>query len=156
VTEPAASAPRSFDDIDDVFALLRAEGHRVTAPIRAVLATLFAADAPISAQAISAGSAVAGLQPSSVYRALERLEELGVVRHVHLGHGPSLYLLVGTGEREFLLCERCGAVTSVEPRQLDPVRKQVERRFGYRVRFGHFPLVGLCAECAAIGAQAAP
>ena len=147
MTEPAATAPRSFKGIDDVYSLLRAEGHRVTAPIRAVLTQLFAAEAPISAQSIAAGSAIAGLRPSSVYRALERLEELGVVRHVHLGHGPSLYMLVGGGQREFLLCERCGAVTSVTPRQLDPVRRQVERRFGYRVRFGHFPLVGLCATC---------
>ena len=32
---------------------------------------------------------------ASVYRNLEQLEELGVVRHVHLGHGPGLYALVG-------------------------------------------------------------
>ena len=150
MTEPAATAPRRFEDVDDVYALLRAEGHRVTAPLRFVLAELFAAAAPISAQRISEGSPGAGLRPSSVYRALERLEELGVVRHVHLGHGPSLYLLVGAGEREFLLCERCGAVRAVDPSELDPVRRSIERRTGYRARFGHFPIVGLCARCAAL------
>jgi Fur family transcriptional regulator, ferric uptake regulator len=148
VTEPAATAPRSFADIDEVFALLRSEGHRVSAPSRFVLQALFAAEGPISAQQIAEGSPSAGLEPSSVYRNLERLEELGVVRHVHLGHGPSLYMLVGSGEREFLLCERCGKAKSVEPSELDPVRKEVEKRFGYRARFGHFPIVGLCADCA--------
>jgi Fur family transcriptional regulator, ferric uptake regulator len=148
VTEPAITPSRRFEDADEVFALLRAEGHRVTAPIRFVLAELFAADGPISAQQISDRSPDQGLQPSSVYRALERLEELGVVRHVHLGHGPSLYLLVGSGEREFLVCERCGAVCSVEPAAMDTIRNAVEQRFGYRARFGHFPIVGLCAECA--------
>jgi Fur family transcriptional regulator, ferric uptake regulator len=151
VTDPASTAARRFDDVDDVYALLRSEGHRVTAPLRFVLAELFDAEGPISAQRISASSPGAGLQPSSVYRALERLEELGVVRHVHLGHGPSLYLLVGSGEREFLLCERCGAVRSVDPAELDSVREAIERRFGYRARFGHFPIVGVCAECAAAG-----
>lgn len=149
MTEPAASAVRQFETIGDVYALLRAEGHRVTAPIRFVLAELFAAEGPISAQQISDRSPGRGLQPSSAYRALERLEELGVVRHVHLGHGPSLYLLVGSGEREFLLCERCGVVRSVDPLDLDPIRDALERRFGYWARFGHFPIVGLCAECAA-------
>jgi Fur family transcriptional regulator, ferric uptake regulator len=148
VTEPAATPTREFETIGDVYDLLRAAGHRVTAPIRFVLAELFAAEGPISAQQISDHSPGRGLQPSSAYRALERLEELGVVRHVHLGHGPSLYLLVGSGEREFLLCERCGDVRSVDPVDLDPVRTVVERRFGYRARFGHFPIVGLCAECA--------
>lgn len=147
MTEPAASTPRRFEEIEDVYALLRSEGHRVTAPIRFVLAELFAAEAPLSAPQIADRSPGSGLQPSSAYRALERLEELGVVRHVHLGHGPSLYMLVGSGEREFLLCERCGRVRSVEPAELDPVRDALERRFGYRARFGHFPIVGLCSEC---------
>jgi Fur family ferric uptake transcriptional regulator len=149
LTEPAATPPRSFSDIDEVFALLRAEGHRVTPAARFVLEALFAAgqEGPISAQQI-ADRAPTELEPSSVYRNLERLETLGVVRHVHLGHGPSLYLLVGAGEREFLLCERCGRVRSVEPRELDPIRRSIEKRFGYRARFSHFPIVGLCEKCA--------
>ncbi len=150
MTEPAATPARAFASIDEVFALLRGEGHRVTPAARFVLDALFAAagEGPISAQQI-ADRAPTELEPSSVYRNLERLEALGVVRHVHLGHGPSLYLLVGAGEREFLLCERCGAVRSLEPRQLDPVRHAIEKRFGYRARFSHFPIVGLCEECAA-------
>ncbi len=151
MTEPAATPPRAFEDIDEVFALLRAEGHRVTPAARFVLEALFAAEreGPISAQQIVDRSPGLELEPSSVYRNLERLEGLGVVRHVHLGHGPSLYMLVGGGEREFLLCERCGRVRSVDPADLDPVRRGIEKRFGYRARFGHFPIVGLCEECAA-------
>ena len=148
MTEPVATPTRSFADIDEVFALLRAEGHRVTPAARFVLEALFDAEqeGPISAQQI-AERAPTELEPSSVYRNLERLEELGVVRHVHLGHGPSLYLLVGGGEREFLVCESCGRARSVDPAELDSVRAAIEKRFGYRASFGHFPIVGLCAEC---------
>lgn len=148
MTEPVATPARRFADIEEVYALLRAQGHRVTPAARFVLEVLFAAEGegPISAQQI-AERAPTELEPSSVYRNLERLEELGVVRHVHLGHGPSLYLLVGDGEREFLVCESCGRARSVEPAALDPVREVIESRFGYRARFGHFPIVGLCAEC---------
>ena len=67
---------------------------------------LFAAHDLISADQIAATGASVDL--TSVYRNLERLEELGVVRHVHIGHGPSVYGLVGHGEREFLVCEACG------------------------------------------------
>jgi Fur family ferric uptake transcriptional regulator len=148
VTEPAASPARSFGDIEEVFALLRSEGHRVTAPTRFVLEALFAADEPISAQRIAETTPVPEFEASSVYRNLERLEELGVVKHVHLGHSPSLYMLVGGGAREFLLCERCGKVTSVDPAELEPIRRAVEDRFGYRASFGHFPIVGVCADCA--------
>jgi Fur family ferric uptake transcriptional regulator len=60
-------------------------------------------------------------------------------------------MLVGAGEKEFLLCERCGKVKSVDPVELDPLREEIERGFGYRARFGHFPIVGLCAACAGDG-----
>lgn len=148
MTEPAATPIRAYGGIEDVFDALRAEGHRVTTPCRLVLEALFRADGPISAQRIVEDTPVEGFEPSSAYRNLDRLEQLGVIRHVHLGHGPSLYMLVGSGEKEFLLCERCDTVKSVEPFELDRVREQIERDLGFRARFGHFPIVGLCATCA--------
>jgi len=89
-----------------------------------------------------------GLELTSVYRNLETLERHGLVRHVHLGHGAGLYALVGRGEREYLYCDRCGAVRAVKPRELDPVRRRIQERFGYHARFTHFALVGTCPECA--------
>jgi Fur family transcriptional regulator, ferric uptake regulator len=150
VTEAPHVERRSFADIDEVLRLLRDAGHRVSAPCRLVLRELFAAEGPLSAQDI-ADRAGLPLEKTSVYRNLERLESLGVIRHVHLGHGPGLYLLVGTGDREFLTCERCGRVTSVDPGELDAVRAQIRERFGYEARFAHFPIVGTCAECASSG-----
>ena len=58
------------------------------------------------------------LEESSVYRNLETLERHGLIRHVHLGHGPGLYALVGRGEREYLYCDRCGKVTVLAPEEL--------------------------------------
>jgi Fur family transcriptional regulator, ferric uptake regulator len=147
MTDPVQTPPLRFSESEEVFAALRGAGHRVTTPCRLVVESLFAAEGPISAQQIARDTGMPESDPSSVYRNLERLESLGVARHVHLGHGPSLYMLVGTGEREYLLCERCGRVKSVEPSELDGIRKQIEDRFGYRPRFGHFPIVGLCSEC---------
>ena len=31
---------------------------------------------------------------------------------------------------------------------MEPVRALIEERFGYEARFSHFPILGLCAECA--------
>jgi Fur family ferric uptake transcriptional regulator len=151
MTVPAQVPPRHFEGIEDVFALLRAEGNRVTMPCRIILEALFAAEGPISAPYIARTTALADSDLSSVYRNLDRLESLGVVSHAHLGHGPSLYMLVGSGEREFLVCERCNAVSSVDPTELDSVRGEIEKQFGFRAGFTHFPIVGLCTRCAAQG-----
>ncbi len=149
MTEPVQTPPLRFESAEEVFAALRAAGHRVTTPCRLVVEALFAADAPLSAAEIAARAGMPESDTSSVYRNLERLEAVGAARHVHLGHGPSLYMLVGMGEREYLVCERCGRARSVEPAELDPVRELIAARFGHQARFGHFPIVGLCAECAA-------
>ena len=143
MTRASDSTPLDFRDIADVAAALRAAGGRFSASRRRVLEALFAAADPLPADAIAPD-----LDRASVYRALEYLEELGVVRHVHLGHGPGLYALTGGGEREYLVCERCDRVTALEAQRLDGVRDAIEREFGYRARFTHFPIVGLCPDCA--------
>jgi Fur family ferric uptake transcriptional regulator len=84
-----------------------------------------------------------------VYRNLETLEQVGIVRHVHFGHGPGLYQLVTGAELEYLACESCSAVRVVPARDLDGVREAIRHAFGFEARFGHFPIVGLCPECGA-------
>jgi Fur family transcriptional regulator, ferric uptake regulator len=139
-----------FEDIESALAAMRAQGLRVTLARRLILQALFAAEGPLAVEAIvrMAGEQESSLDAASVYRNLEAFEHAGIVRHVHLGHGPGLYALVGEGEREYLYCERCGAARAVSPVELDEVRALVEERFGYSARFTHFPIVGLCAGCA--------
>ena len=151
MTSSPRVTPLAFDDLDDVAAAIRAAGGRLTANRRLVLEALFEAEGPVSAELLATRLARRGpaFDLPSIYRNLERLEALGVVRHVHLGHGPGLYALVGDGEREYLCCERCRRVTSVEPTDLDAVRAEIRERFGYDARFSHFPITGLCRECAA-------
>lgn len=130
---------------------LRGAGMRVSAARRLVLEILFAADQPLSAERIAAG--VDGRLPrsdlASVYRNLEALEGVGLVRHFHLGHGPGLYLLASRQRQEYLVCERCQEVIAAEPGELDPTRAQIRDRFGFEASFRHFPVVGLCRDCAA-------
>jgi Fur family transcriptional regulator, ferric uptake regulator len=144
-TGPSLDAP----DLDSAVEALRAGGLRVSAARRLVLEALYAAPGPISADQIADG--LAGRLPrsdlASVYRNLETLEEIGLVRHVHLGHGPGLYAPVGTGEREYLMCASCGAVKAVEPEEMEPVRKEISKRFGYEAHFSHFPVLGSCPDC---------
>jgi Fur family transcriptional regulator, ferric uptake regulator len=137
--------PVAVEDLADAVRLLRERGLRLSTARRLVLETLLAADGPLSAEQVASDLR---LDLTSVYRNLETLEQCGLVRHVHLGHGPGLYTLVGRGEHEYLVCDSCGAVRVLAPGELDAVREGVRRQFGYEVRFGHFPMVGKCPDCA--------
>jgi Fur family ferric uptake transcriptional regulator len=138
---PAGPAPTLASAIGTI----RARGLRISTTRRLILEALFEQRGPISAEEL------AGRLPhgdiGSVYRNLERLEAIGLVRHFHLGHGPGLYAIATRPELEFVTCERCGDFEPVEPSRLDAARTLIERELGYRARFSHFPLVGLCAAC---------
>jgi Fur family transcriptional regulator, ferric uptake regulator len=146
---PSAPAKRA-PDLDAALKLVRDYGLRLSSARRVVLAALFAADGPLSAEQIADG--VGGRVPrsdlASVYRNLETLEQLGLVRHVHLGHSPALYAIAGDGRREYLTCERCGDYAAVPADQLADIRRAIRTRFGYVASFSHFPIVGLCSMCA--------
>jgi Fur family ferric uptake transcriptional regulator len=128
---------------------LRHRGLRLSAARRLVLEALFAAGRPVTAEEIAGG--VGGRVPpsdlASVYRNLEVLERLGVVRHVHLGHGAGLYAPAGS-QHEIVACERCGAHAVLPPRLAEAMRAAVQRTVGYEPRFSHLALPALCPACA--------
>lgn len=142
--------PLVAENLDQAIGALRARGMRVSTARRLVLQALFAASEPISAERVAAG--IEGRIPpsdlASVYRNLETLEQVGLVRHLHLGHGPGLYVLSGAEEHEYLVCERCDTLRAVTRDDMDRVRTVIHDRFGWTAGFTHFPIVGLCPRCA--------
>jgi Fur family ferric uptake transcriptional regulator len=153
LTDAPQAAPLVLATIDEAIEIMREQGMRLSTPRRLVLEALFAAPGPVSAVQISRELSI---EITSVYRNLEMLEEHGLVRHVHLAHGPGLYVLVGRVEHEYLYCELCEKVTPVAVGDLDPVRDQIRARFGHEAHFTHFAIVGLCKSCAASESRRAP
>jgi Fur family ferric uptake transcriptional regulator len=150
MTAPRTGRALDAPDLDSAIDALREKGLRVSAARRLVLEALYGAPGPVTADEIADGLAgrLPRSDPASVYRNLETLEEVGLVRHFHLGHGPGLYAPARAGEREYLVCNSCGGVTTVGPDEMDPVRGLIEERFGFEASFSHFPILGLCADCA--------
>ena len=146
MTLAARTPPLRFHTLEEAITAVRQRGMRLSTPRRLVLEALFSAEGPVSAAHLAQSLSI---DESSVYRNLDVLERHGLIRHVHLGHGPGLYVLVGRHEVEYLYCERCAAVTAVTPDQLDPLRRIIRERFGYEAHFTHFAIVGLCERCAA-------
>ena len=76
MTESPQAEPLEFETIDEVLAILRERGHRISTACRLVLEALFAADgpAPRSSSPIGSPSGPRASDLASVYRNLERLE----------------------------------------------------------------------------------
>jgi|1186.fasta_scaffold657743_1 Fur family ferric uptake transcriptional regulator len=135
--------------LDAAVATVRACGLRLSSSRRLVLEALFAAGEPVTAERIAAGldGRMTRSDLGSVYRNLETLERVGVVRHLHAAHGAGLYAITRDEHEGFLACERCGEIRSANPQAVSVIRGAVRRAFGYDASFGSFPIVGVCPRC---------
>lgn len=83
---------------------------------------------------------------TTVYRFLDHLEDMGVVDHVHLGHGRAIYHLAEQGHHH-LVCEACGEVVEVPDEVFEELSAELLRHYGFAVRPHHFAVVGRCRRC---------
>jgi Fur family ferric uptake transcriptional regulator len=128
---------------------LRVRGLRVSAARRLVLEALYAADGPVTAEAIAAG--LGGRFPpsdlASVYRNLDTLEEIGLVRHFHVAHGAGRYALASQHQAGYVACEDCGAHRPLDPATVAQIAAVLRHACGYDPQLVHFPMVGRCPGC---------
>jgi Fur family transcriptional regulator, ferric uptake regulator len=115
---------------------------RVSGPRRALLEQLYAASGPRTAEELADG-----LDLASVYRNLDQLEAVGLVRHVHLGHGPGLYALAARRERGLAACEGCGRHAALPPDAFAVIAGALRAATGFTADLSHFPIVGHCPDC---------
>ena len=120
---------------------VRAHGLRISSARRQVLQALIEAGQPQTAEQLAGDADLA-----STYRNLETLETIGLVRHVHLGHGPGRYELAGRSAG-WATCESCGASTALPAPALQAIRRAVREHAGFEAAFTHFPIVGRCVSC---------
>jgi Fe2+ or Zn2+ uptake regulation protein len=137
--------------VAEVGAQLRARGERMTGPRRAVLTALAQHGGHLSAEDVI--GAVAAVDPSvhraSVYRTLEALSRLGVVQHLHVGHGGTAHHLVtGHGPHLHAQCRMCGTVHDLPGDLLDEVAAVLAGSHRFALEAGHVALSGLCQACA--------
>jgi len=87
------------------------------------------------------------LNLSTVYRNLEVLEEVGLVRHAHLGHGSPTYHVADHHRHLHLVCSRCGAVAEVPVDVASDLVTALRADHGFVTDIDHFAIQGLCSAC---------
>jgi Fur family transcriptional regulator, ferric uptake regulator len=85
--------------------------------------------------------------PSTVYRTLDVLEELGLVRHGHGADGREEYHVEPTVEHGHLHCADCGASWEIASAEADALRQAFEQTHGFEVDLSHVTVVGRCRAC---------
>lgn len=129
---------------------LRARGYRAT-PQRQLVLEAVQALGHSTPEEIAAyvQRGLPSVNLSTVYRALDLLEELGLVTHTHLGHGAPTYHPADASDHLHLVCRACGAVEQVDNSYVEPMAGSLRRSHGFVVDVAHVAVHGRCAACVA-------
>lgn len=137
--------------MDDPGEVLRRHGLRMTEQRRRVLAVLTRRShlTPDAISALVDGDGGPELPPSTIYRTLDALEEVGLVEHTHLDHRAPTYRLAGHHGHLHLRCRACGRVVEVDPAVAEDFVERLAATTGFAADLTHMAIHGRCAECAA-------
>lgn len=87
------------------------------------------------------------LNPSTVYRALDRLALAGKVSVSHLGTGATVFESVTNGMHHHLVCQHCHRVSTVPDSIVQPFFHRLEQEYQFQVTTNHLVLFGYCEAC---------
>lgn len=139
--------------MDDPGEILRRRGLRMTEQRQRVLAALTRRShlTPDAIAALVAADGGPELPPSTIYRTLDALAEVGLVEHTHLDHrAPTYHRAAGLGGHGHLhlRCRSCGRVVEVDPAVADSFVERLRGETGFDADLTHMAIHGHCAECA--------
>lgn len=86
--------------------------------------------------------------PSTVYRTLDTLEELGLVIHSHGPDGREEYHVGPDTEHAHLQCDTCGHTWELGAKEISPLQDQLRLGRGFAISVTHLTITGRCATCA--------
>src|SRR5512145_428641 len=130
-------------------ARLQLSGYRITEPLKVLVEILVSTRRALTPIALFdlGRCEYPRMGLVTVYRALEKLEELDLVQRVHQADGCHAYLPAANGHEHILLCTHCGRVEYFAGDDLTGLMEQVSRQSGFVIREHWLQLHGLCAGC---------
>ena len=87
------------------------------------------------------------VNPSTVYRALERLAHAGLVSVSDMGQGAAVYESIGEERHHHLVCQDCGKVIQMEDAFFKKFFDQIQAEYHFELVTNHLILFGRCPAC---------
>jgi len=140
-----------MERIEQWVKVLQENGCRITAARRAILRVI--SESPRALQPAEIYELSRMLNPRiglvTVYRTLDRLEELGLVQRVHREDGCHMLMPAANGHEHYLVCTTCGRTILFQGDDLEELFTRVESHTGYQVSEHWLQLFGTCPQCRA-------
>jgi Fur family transcriptional regulator, ferric uptake regulator len=124
-------------------------GYRLTAPRQVVVEVIATSQRMLSPIEVFelAHARYPRLGLVTVYRTVEKLEELRLIQRVHQPSGCQSFVASAIGHQHLLICQSCGRVEYFSGDTLEALIEGVGKTSGYQIRDHWLQLFGLCTEC---------
>jgi Fur family transcriptional regulator, ferric uptake regulator len=87
------------------------------------------------------------VNPSTIYRALERLAKNGKISVSDMGTGAAVYESLSSELHHHLVCQQCGHIITIDNEAVCQFFKSLEANQNFKIITNHLVLFGLCGEC---------
>jgi Fur family transcriptional regulator, ferric uptake regulator len=136
-------------NLEQALEQLRQHDLRVTEPRKAMLHILLHEHGPFSAEELHKKLGGKGCDVVTVYRSLQAMEEIGVVRRCDFGDGTYRYEFNhGDHHHHHIICRTCRSVETLDVCVADSLER-IARQKGYENVTHTLEIFGVCAACAA-------
>ena len=128
---------------------LRSSGKRMTVQRGLVLDAVEKARHHVTADEVAkrVRAKYPQIDPSTVYRNLEALEELGLVTHTHLDDRVTRWHRADSHAHGHLVCRVCGRETEIGPEILAAMAGRLWDEYRFEADLAHSAVVGICRQC---------
>lgn len=129
---------------------LRRRSRKVTGARQAILEILRRHSSPLTIKEIHRALPRGDCDLATVYRSINMLESLGMVKRFELGPGGARYELLCEGDdghHHHLVCTRCAEIVEIEqcfPRELE---RKIAAQNGFKAVTHKLEFYGLCPRC---------
>jgi Fur family ferric uptake transcriptional regulator len=87
------------------------------------------------------------VNPSTVYRALERLANSGKISVSDMGTGSAVYETLTDGMHHHLVCQKCGHVSKLSHEDVQKFFATIQQKNHFEIHTNHLILFGICSHC---------
>ena len=129
---------------------LRREDRKITGPRAAILEILHQHRHPLTNKEIFAELPKGECDLATIYRAMQMLEKLGMVKRFDFGDGTARFELVEEGDdghHHHLICTQCAQVVEIGECFPAEVERRIARQNGFRAVTHRLEFFGVCPDC---------
>ena len=126
---------------------LKTSGLKITAARLELLDIFKHAKKPLSIQEISHHLSTSSVDVATLYRNVESLQNLGLVKQINLQSRQAYYELAGGAHHHHLVCTNCGKLANIKPKETDLAQSLLKTHGFARVIDHSLEFFGVCNKC---------